>query len=148
VHYIDITPFTREAVHDVSLVAEDGLHPSGKDYKRWAALVAKKIGEIIAELDKIIAMCDGIKLGESPKPKEEKKEDKSKIQKKDDTKDFSDFTMVGKKGKNKRGSGETEEDPGPSVDSQIERTGKPKKEEPKTVKSFLKNQAKKRGIIN
>jgi hypothetical protein len=108
----------------------------------------KKIGEIIAELDKIIAMCDGIKLGESPKPKEEKKEDKSKIQKTDDTKDFSDFTMVGKKGKNKRGSGETEEDPGPSVDSQIERTGKPKKEEPKTVKSFLKNQAKKRGIIN
>jgi len=48
VHYIDITPFTREATSDISLVAEDGLHPSGKDYKRWAALVAKKIGEIIS----------------------------------------------------------------------------------------------------
>ena len=47
VHYLDITPFTREAVNDLSLVAEDGLHPSGKDYKRWAVLVAKKIGEII-----------------------------------------------------------------------------------------------------
>ena len=47
VHYIDITPYTREADHDLSLVAEDGLHPSGKDYKRWAVLVAKKIGEII-----------------------------------------------------------------------------------------------------
>ena len=48
VHYIDITPYTREADHDLSLVAEDGLHPSGKDYKRWAVMVAKKIGEIIS----------------------------------------------------------------------------------------------------
>jgi lysophospholipase L1-like esterase len=47
VHYIDITPFTRAAATDLSLIAEDGLHPSGKDYKRWAELVAKKIGEII-----------------------------------------------------------------------------------------------------
>lgn len=48
VHYIDITPYTREATHDLTLVAEDGLHPSGIDYKRWAVLVAKKIGEIIS----------------------------------------------------------------------------------------------------
>jgi len=48
VHYIDITPYTREATYDLSLVAEDGLHPSGKDYKRWAVLVAKKIGVIIS----------------------------------------------------------------------------------------------------
>jgi lysophospholipase L1-like esterase len=47
VHYIDITPFTREATSDLSLVTEDGLHPSGKDYKRWALLVAEKIEEII-----------------------------------------------------------------------------------------------------
>ncbi len=47
VYYIDITSYTREAANDTSLVAEDGLHPSGKDYKRWALLVAKKIGEII-----------------------------------------------------------------------------------------------------
>jgi lysophospholipase L1-like esterase len=36
VHYIDITPWTREAASDLSLLANDGLHPSAKEYKRWA----------------------------------------------------------------------------------------------------------------
>lgn len=36
VHYINITPFTREAATDKTLVAEDGLHPSAKDYARWS----------------------------------------------------------------------------------------------------------------
>lgn len=36
VYYIDITPWTREAATDNSLLAADGLHPSGKEYKRWA----------------------------------------------------------------------------------------------------------------
>ncbi len=36
VYYIDITPWTREASTDNSLLAADGLHPSGKEYKRWA----------------------------------------------------------------------------------------------------------------
>jgi lysophospholipase L1-like esterase len=36
VSYLDITPFTREAAQDNTLVAPDGLHPSGKDYHRWA----------------------------------------------------------------------------------------------------------------
>lgn len=36
VHYIDITPWTRESATDNSLLAADGLHPSGKEYKRWA----------------------------------------------------------------------------------------------------------------
>ncbi|WP_407521959.1 SGNH/GDSL hydrolase family protein [Lacibacter sp. MH-610] len=39
VHYINITPFTREAVNDKDLVAKDGLHPSAKDYARWAEKV-------------------------------------------------------------------------------------------------------------
>lgn len=39
VHYINITPFTREAATDKKLVAKDGLHPSGKDYARWAEKV-------------------------------------------------------------------------------------------------------------
>lgn len=39
VHYIDITPWTREAAGDNSLLAGDGLHPSGKEYKRWAELL-------------------------------------------------------------------------------------------------------------
>jgi lysophospholipase L1-like esterase len=34
--YLDITPSTREAKYDVSLLANDGLHPSGKEYKKWA----------------------------------------------------------------------------------------------------------------
>ncbi len=36
IHYIDITPWTREAAYDLSLLAADGLHPSGKEYRRWA----------------------------------------------------------------------------------------------------------------
>ena len=39
VHYINITPFTREAATDLTLVTDDGLHPSGKDYTRWAEKV-------------------------------------------------------------------------------------------------------------
>ncbi len=39
VHYINITPFTREAATDKTLVAKDGLHPSAKDYARWAEKV-------------------------------------------------------------------------------------------------------------
>lgn len=35
-HYIDITPISREAVNDLALVANDGLHPSGKMYGMWA----------------------------------------------------------------------------------------------------------------
>lgn len=40
VHYIDITPWTREAATDLTLVANDGLHPSGKEYKRWAEAIS------------------------------------------------------------------------------------------------------------
>ena len=40
VHYIDITPWTREAATDNSLLTSDGLHPSGKEYKRWAERIA------------------------------------------------------------------------------------------------------------
>jgi lysophospholipase L1-like esterase len=41
VHYIDITPGTRKASADPSLLAEDGLHPSGKAYGEWAAEICK-----------------------------------------------------------------------------------------------------------
>jgi lysophospholipase L1-like esterase len=40
--YLDITPLTREAGTNNSLIAQDGLHPSGADYKRWATLLAAK----------------------------------------------------------------------------------------------------------
>lgn len=39
-HYIDITPGTREASNNNSLLADDKLHPSGKEYFRWAQKLA------------------------------------------------------------------------------------------------------------
>ena len=35
-HWVDITGLTREAATDSGLLAADGLHPSAKDYARWA----------------------------------------------------------------------------------------------------------------
>jgi lysophospholipase L1-like esterase len=43
VNYVDITPGTREANRDISLLTSDGLHPSAKEYARWA----EKISTII-----------------------------------------------------------------------------------------------------
>jgi lysophospholipase L1-like esterase len=40
VNYLDITGISREASDDSSLIANDGLHPSGKQYKKWAELLA------------------------------------------------------------------------------------------------------------
>jgi lysophospholipase L1-like esterase len=37
VNYLDITPISKEAADDTSLLAPDGLHPSGKMYKLWMA---------------------------------------------------------------------------------------------------------------
>ncbi len=39
VHYVDVAPVSREAVSDATLVASDGLHPSGKMYTAWTRLV-------------------------------------------------------------------------------------------------------------
>ena len=47
VHYIDITPWTREAANDPTLLAADGLHPSAKEYKRWSEKLADKIKAVI-----------------------------------------------------------------------------------------------------
>jgi lysophospholipase L1-like esterase len=38
--YIDITPATRQAAFDPTLIANDGLHPSGKEYAVWANMLA------------------------------------------------------------------------------------------------------------
>ena len=35
VHYVDITPGSRLALSDFSLVTSDELHPSGKEYRKW-----------------------------------------------------------------------------------------------------------------
>jgi lysophospholipase L1-like esterase len=38
-HYVDVTPVSRQALQDASLLATDGLHPSGKMYTQWVELV-------------------------------------------------------------------------------------------------------------
>lgn len=43
VTYFDITPISRLAKEDLDLVAEDGLHPSGKMYDEWSKLVVPHI---------------------------------------------------------------------------------------------------------
>ena len=45
VNYIDITPISREP--DPALVAGDGLHPSGKQYKRWADLLVPLFKQVL-----------------------------------------------------------------------------------------------------
>jgi lysophospholipase L1-like esterase len=39
VHYVDITPVSREAYNNPILVAPDGLHPSGPMYAKWVSLL-------------------------------------------------------------------------------------------------------------
>lgn len=43
VNYLDITPSTRLAATDKTLIASDGLHPSGKLYKIWADQLAPQM---------------------------------------------------------------------------------------------------------
>ncbi len=43
VSYTDITPASRQALNDQTLVAADGLHPSSKMYLDWALNVSKPI---------------------------------------------------------------------------------------------------------
>ena len=40
VHYVDITPISREAKNDPTLIAGDGLHPSASQYFKWIQLLA------------------------------------------------------------------------------------------------------------
>ncbi|MBM4426171.1 MAG: SGNH/GDSL hydrolase family protein [Chloroflexi bacterium] len=46
--YVDVTPVSRKAINDTTLIAGDGLHPSGEMYAAWAELalpIALKILE-------------------------------------------------------------------------------------------------------
>ncbi|CAN1569485.1 TesA Lysophospholipase L1 and related esterases [Spirosomataceae bacterium] len=45
--FFDITPISRRAITDPSLIAEDGLHPSGKMYQLWTE---KIIPELLKKL--------------------------------------------------------------------------------------------------
>lgn len=39
VHYVNVTPISRRVMTDKTLLASDGLHPSGKMYAQWVQLV-------------------------------------------------------------------------------------------------------------
>lgn len=43
VHYLDITPITRRGLLENDLIAGDKLHPSGKMYSEWAALLVDQM---------------------------------------------------------------------------------------------------------
>jgi lysophospholipase L1-like esterase len=45
--YLNITPWTREAADDLTLVASDGLHPSAREYKRWAEKLADRVACVL-----------------------------------------------------------------------------------------------------
>jgi lysophospholipase L1-like esterase len=47
VHYVDVTPASREAVSEAALIASDGLHPSGKMYTMWAEQILPIVKEIL-----------------------------------------------------------------------------------------------------
>ena len=47
VNYTNITPASRNAATDISLVAGDGLHPSGKMYGQWAEALSTKVAAVL-----------------------------------------------------------------------------------------------------
>lgn len=48
--YIDITPLSRHAAVDLTLVADDGLHPSARMYTTWLALILPVAEKILISL--------------------------------------------------------------------------------------------------
>lgn len=46
VHFIDITKSQRKDGATDAFLAGDGLHPSQKEYQKWAEVLLKKVGEI------------------------------------------------------------------------------------------------------
>jgi lysophospholipase L1-like esterase len=49
VNYVDITPISREAKNDASLIARDGLHPSSLQYFKWDQLLAPLVFRAITQ---------------------------------------------------------------------------------------------------
>ncbi len=46
ISYTDITPASKNAAYDLSLIASDGLHPSAKMYNGWAIAVAAQVTKV------------------------------------------------------------------------------------------------------
>lgn len=51
-HYVDVTPISRQAAQEPALIAEDGLHPSGKMYAAWVELILPLAVEILQKGNK------------------------------------------------------------------------------------------------
>jgi lysophospholipase L1-like esterase len=47
--YVDVTAISRQAAADRTLIAEDGLHPSGKMYGLWAEEVVRVACSVLGE---------------------------------------------------------------------------------------------------
>lgn len=47
VQYLDITPSTRLAAFDPTLICPDGLHPSGIEYKKWAERLGMMMKDVL-----------------------------------------------------------------------------------------------------
>lgn len=45
---VDISPVSDEVAENASLVAEDGLHPSGKQYGGWVELIAPSVRQLLS----------------------------------------------------------------------------------------------------
>lgn len=45
--YVDITPLTREAAHDSTLLCSDELHYSAKEHQKWAELLAPLMKNVL-----------------------------------------------------------------------------------------------------
>jgi lysophospholipase L1-like esterase len=45
--WVDVTPASREAGADAAMLVGDGLHPSGRQYARWAELVLPAAAEAV-----------------------------------------------------------------------------------------------------
>lgn len=51
-HFINITPLTQMAATDLSLLAEDQLHPSGSLYHQWSTLLSNYLSQHINNQNK------------------------------------------------------------------------------------------------
>lgn len=49
IRYFDITPTSRQGLDDPTLVASDGLHPSGKQYAMWASGMVEGVKELLGK---------------------------------------------------------------------------------------------------
>ncbi|MEL6134279.1 MAG: SGNH/GDSL hydrolase family protein [Bacteroidota bacterium] len=47
--FFNITPISREALNDPTLVAADGLHPSGEMYQQWVELMVADVQKLIED---------------------------------------------------------------------------------------------------